>query len=170
MTKLPNNVVKYFFLKDETAVKDVYNATYRLLFHIANSILTNKEDSEDVVSKTYQDMLRKEEPFKGTYREFVNYLCECVRNNALTEVKKINRMANVTIDDNMASTNDKYISPMLEAIRQLINKEQYDVFFYHAYYDLSFKDIAMIINKTPARCRGIYFETKKILSLHKEVF
>ena len=169
MEKFSKSTIQYFFLKDEEAVREIYIKTYRLLFHIAFSYLQNLEDSEDIVSLTYQKMLNYDESRIKDSDEFIRLICKICKNSALDFLKRNKYNSNLELDENMVPSEEHY-SLILDDFQKILTKDQYDVFIYKAYYELSYKEISSLINKTETRCRGIFLEAKKIIKDHKEMF
>ena len=169
MEKFSKSTIKYFFLKDEEAVRVIYMKTYRLLFHIAFSYLQNVEDSEDVVSLTYQKVLNYDDVKIKSSEEFIGLISKICKNSALDFLKRNKHVSDLELDENMVSSEEHY-STILDDLQKILTKDQYDVFIYKAYYELSYKEISSLINKSETRCRGIFLEAKKIIKEHKEMF
>lgn len=169
MKEFDKETIKYFFLKDENAVKKVYMGTYRLLFHIAFSFVNVKEDAEDIVSETYKRAFQgKIEDIKKP-KFFIPYLCSICRNYALDFLKRRSNEVFITKDVEAVSY-DAYKSDLLDKVRQILTKEQYDVFIYRGYFELPFKEISSLINKEESACRRIYYDARQILKSHKELW
>lgn len=169
MDKFSKTDIRYFFLKDENIVKKVYNETYRLLFHIAFSILSNKEDAEDMVSETYYKVLSYDFNKLKNSQKFVSFLTITCKNLCLDLLKKKQKEANLEINDNMLMSHDEETS-LIGEIKKVLSKQEYDVFIYHAYFGLSYKEISPLINKNETRCRVIFSNARKILRQNKELF
>lgn len=160
--------IKYFFLKDEQAVKEVYNNTYRLLFHIAYSLLGRKEDAEDSVMETYLKALKYEGNKIKKPSKFISFLCSICRNTSLDLIKK--KEKEILIGNEETFVTNEYHSYIIKEIEKILNKDQYDVFMYRVYFGLSYKEISSLVNKKEGRCRSIFIEAKKAIKEHKEIF
>lgn len=166
--KFSKALIKGFFKKEEKSVRVIYNETYRLLFHIAFNLLHHKEDSEDVVSETFKKMFETNETLIDT-SNFISYMAMICKNLSLDIIKR-RKFASTEFDDNHGGTNDIYSSELLNLVTKTLTEDEFNVFMYRAYYELSFKEIASIVDKNESRCRGIYFEAKKKLNKKKDLF
>ena len=166
--KFSKALIKGFFNKEEASVRVIYNETYRLLFHIAFSYLRQKEDSEDVVSETYKRMFEANKSLldKNNFTSYMTMICKNLSIDFLNK-RKLNSKE---FDENIGGTSDVYSSNLLNLVNEILSKDEFNVFIYRAYYELSFKEIASIVDKNESRCRGIYFEAKKKLKSKKELF
>lgn len=169
MINLNKSLISHFLEKEEAAAKYVYKELYRFLFHIGYSYLNNKEDAEDIVNETFVKLLENTGPVPSYPTYFVSYVAKIAKNLSIDLIRKRENESSLELDDNSISSHDSYVSPMLDSIRKILSKEQYDVFMYHAYYGLRFGEIASIVDRSASRCRGIYLEAKELLKQNKEV-
>lgn len=166
--KVSRALIKGFFNKEEGPVRIIYNSTYRLLFHIAFSYLHQKEDTEDIVSETYKRMFETNCTLVNP-NNFTSYMAMVCKNLSLDFLKR-KKTIDQEYDETLDGKNDYYQSDLLNKLKEVISEEEFNVFIYHAYYDLSFKEISKLLDKTESRCRGIYFEAKKKIKNKKELF
>lgn len=169
MLDLNKSLISHFKKHDENAINYVYKDTYQLLYHVSFSILNNREDAEDTVNESYIKILNCTDGIPKDPKAFVSYICTICKNLSFDLLRKRKNESFEEITDEKVATKDSYISPLLEEIRALLSKEQFDIFIYHGYYKLPFDSIGKIVEKSPQRCRGIYSEARKILLDHKEV-
>ena len=168
MKYFSNTTIKYFFLKDECAVKDVYEKTYRLLYHISYSYTLNNLDAEDVVSITYHKALFSSPKNIKQPNDLINYLCTICKNTAIDLLKKRNKEVDLDLDLNMIKSESSDTS-LYKDIASILTKEQYDVVMYKDYFDLSYDEISKLMNKSNQRCRSLHSEALKILRQNKEL-
>lgn len=90
--------------------------------------------------------------------------------NLSLDIIKRRKFTSTEFDDNHGGTNDIYSSELLNLVTKTLTEDEFNVFMYRAYYELSFKEIASIVDKNESRCRGIYFEVKKKLNKKKDLF
>lgn len=76
-----NNIIKLFFARDQDAIRHTNDTYGRRLFHLADRILENDQDSEESVSDTYLKAWNTIPPQRPTY--FFAYLAKICRNFAL---------------------------------------------------------------------------------------
>ena len=169
MKYFSKTTIKYFFLKDEFAVKEVYEKTYRLLYHIAYSYTLNTLDAEDIVSITYHKALFSKPKNSKKHNNLINYLCAICKNAALDLLNKQNKEVVLELNENMIST-EEVNQCLYKDIVRVLTKEQYDVIIYREYFDLEYDDIAKLMNKSNQRCRSLHSEALKILRQNKEMF
>lgn len=166
--KFSKALIKGFFNKEEASVRVIYNETYRLLFHIAFSYLHQKEDAEDIVSETYKRMFEANKSLldKNNFTSYMATICKNLSIDFLNKRKLISK----EFDEDFGGISDVYSSNLLNLVNEILSKDEFNVFIYRAYYELSFKEIASIVGKNESSCRGIYFAAKKKLKSKKELF
>ena len=76
-----NNIIDLFFARDQDAIRHTDDTYGRRLFHLADRILENDQDSEESVSDTYLKAWNTIPPQRPTY--FFAYLAKICRNFAL---------------------------------------------------------------------------------------
>ena len=76
-----NNIIDLFFARDQDAIRHTDDTYGRRLFHLADRILENDQDSEESVSDTYLKAWNTIPPQHPTY--FFAYLAKICRNFAL---------------------------------------------------------------------------------------
>lgn len=76
-----SNIIELFFARDQDAIRHTDDTYGRRLFHLADRILENDQDSEESVSDTYLKAWNTIPPQRPTY--FFAYLAKICRNFAL---------------------------------------------------------------------------------------
>ena len=76
-----NNIIDLFFARDQDAIRHTDDTYGRRLFHLADRILENDQDSEESVCDTYLKAWNTIPPQRPTY--FFAYLAKICRNFAL---------------------------------------------------------------------------------------
>lgn len=152
--KISRGTIKGFFKKNEQDFNDVYTKTFRLLKHIALSILHDDMEADDVVSKAYIKALNNPSSFIGG--SFQAWLCSIARNLAINQKQKLSKTPLLDENDDEVSTTDSPIDNSYSLVKKLLTNEEFDILFFHLYHDLPFKDIASIKGGSTSSVRSKY--------------
>lgn len=170
MFELNSYLINEFKNGNHEAAKVVYETIFRLIYHIAFSFLNNEQDAEDIVHETFMKLYDKDINVPHNHKAFISFACKTAQNLSLDLVRRKKFISDKEITDNDVSSNDKDVSNMLENIKKILTNEEYNVFIYKGYFELSYKDISPLVDKSPSRCRVIYHDARIKLQQNKEMF
>ncbi len=143
--------------------KEFYDSTYKLIFFVSLSILSNEQDAEDVVQDTYMSFLNhiKDINFKSEI-EVKSYLSTISKNKCLNYLKKEKRhVNNDELIKNVEGTNSK-----LNKILSLLDDgEEKEIIVYIFVLKYKLKDISKI---TKMPISTVYSKYKKAIKILKE--
>ncbi len=149
---------------DEKEVRSVYEKYFRLLKHVAYNILKRQDEAEDVAQEAFLDALKNASSFHGD--SFISWLCSITRNKALDRKKKLSRTIHLDEEIEVVSKDESPAelassSLLLNKIRSNLTSEEYDIFIFRIYYELSFKDIASITSQSVSQVIPKFHRIKK---------
>jgi RNA polymerase sigma factor (sigma-70 family) len=151
---ISRHTIKGFFKKNEQDFNEVYSQSFRLLKHIALSILHDDMEADDVVSNTYIKALESPSCFrKGSFQA---WLCSIARNLAITQKQKLSKSPLFNEEDTDIPSVDPSMDESYSLVKRLLTKEEFDILFFHLYHDLPFKDIASINGGSTSSIRSKY--------------
>lgn len=135
---------------DVSAMKELYNNYWKLLYISSYNVLQNKELCEDIVQEVFIDIWnnRKKISIKTSVKA---YLYACARYKVFAEIKKNNKMINVTYFSTLDHRFQK-VTPESELI----------------YNELT-EQINTIIEKLPEKCRNVFRLSREEQMSHKEI-
>ena len=143
--------------------KEFYDSTYKLIFFVSLSILSDEQDAEDVVQDTYMSFLNhiKDINFKSEI-EVKSYLSTISKNKCLNYLKKEKRhVNNDELIKNVEGTNSK-----LNKILSLLDDgEEKEIIVYIFVLKYKLKDISKI---TKMPISTVYSKYKKAIKILKE--
>lgn len=160
------DLIEDFQKKDEYAVRKVYETYFRLMKHIAFSILPSDSEAEDVVQEAFLKSVENADTYRrGT--NFTAWICTITKNLALNRKRELTRQ--VTLDETYEEhpeegkeKNDPlYQSYLLKQIRALLSPEEYEIFILRIYHELSFQDIALLSGDSRSAVTNKYHRALK---------
>lgn len=139
--------------KEDTLLlfEDIYNKYYKLLYFVAFSYLKEEQKTEDVVQDVFLTFFEKciNEELESQVKNIKSYLCSCVKNAALKEMKRQNKISNVEDIELFADLNKKDVIEInLRKILKDLDKETIGIINDHIFLNLSFKEIAKQSNSS----------------------
>ena len=150
LNKKLSNLIR---INDSTEIRNTFNEIFneysKLVFFVANSILKNKEDAEDVTSECFVLFFNAIQ--KTNIKSIKYYLTTCCKNLAIKKLKENESI--VQLDENIINeriNKDEKNSiieylDLVDAFKSISNKDKLIV-FYRVEYELSFKEIAKKLN------------------------
>lgn len=163
---------------DQIKFEEIYNAYRKQMFLVANSILHNESDAEDVVHDVFVNIATKKMTFIHQIdnpEDLRNYLLKSAKNTALNETKEKDRN-NVSLDTVSEYDIDEISDDLF--IEIICNKSEYDkvvqamlsmdepyrdILYYHFVLELSVPDAAKHLNRNVATAKKQLVRGKKIL-------
>lgn len=172
------------FLDDESdceLFKEIYTTYQQPMFYIANSILNNSSESEDVVHDVFLKVASKYMGFIKSLpnqQDVRNYLFKSAKNTALNTLRN-QKQDHVSLDeiDDMdfnfydPLTSEDFLKELcthadyemaLNAIRKL-DKKYSDVLYYHFVLEMTVPDVAKLLNRKVSTVKKQLVRGKKLL-------
>ena len=151
--KLSKSLVKRLKNHEEEAFDEIYHRYYRLVKHVVFQIIPNETISEDLAQETFLRMFENIDTFDNS-QSFTAWLCTICRNLALTEKSKRNRYSQLPEDTDIKDESNP--SPvqvyenleLIEKLKKILSKDEYDLFFLKAYHKLSYKELSELSGKS----------------------
>lgn len=147
--------IKGFFEKDENSFNAVYEATYRLLKHIALEILHDDDEANGIVTDAYLKALISSSSYHESGK-FLPWLCSITKNLALTKLQNLRKTPLSDEENPEIGVLDPVIDETYLLLKKTLNQEEFDIVIFHIYHDLSFKEISAIIGGGDSSVRGKY--------------
>ena len=138
---------------DKERSQVIYEQYSRLVFCVANSILGNQEEAEDVLSETFLQFFRQSE--KKDIHSPKAYLCKTATRLAIEQAKarvepyEENGIMDSFFDSSLLSED------ILQAMEKLQEKDK-KVVVLRCVCDLSYKEISKIIGGSPLSAQSRY--------------
>lgn len=108
-------IIQLFWRRSEQAIKEVSCKYGKLIFHISNGILNNKEDASECVNDTYLGLWDSIPPHRP--EPFLAYVCRIARNIALTKYRSNTaQKRNSSYDISIEELRDCLSSPSIDEI------------------------------------------------------
>ena len=122
--------------------------TYKgLVFWIAYSYLKNKEEAEDILQDTFISFFNSydNEKFK-TENDIKNYLAMSSKNKSLNLINQ--RRYGPSVEEVYDLGNNDTSSIEIQRLKEILDEEEYQILTLKIVYELTFKEIGNIIDKT----------------------
>lgn len=159
-----------FLRHEEKWVKVVYDRYFALLKHQAYGILKDETEAENMAQETFLRALRNSDSFVQD-KNFLAWLCTICRNLSLNRKKELERLVSIDTvgEESLVSSapdpaKEADRSLLLDRIRNLLGKEDYDLLIYRLYFQLSYKEISEITNVNINTLLGRYHKIKNRLA------
>lgn len=133
--------------RDE-AFKAIYDEYKFLCYYVALGITKSKEMSEDIVSDTFIELIKRSGSI-ASEGNLKSYLAITAKNKAINQIKQSEKI--VTIDEEVPSDGQTIIDDFASYVEQFsrfLNEEELDLVVYKFLYGFSFKEIAQLFGKT----------------------
>lgn len=152
-------------------MEHIYEEDFQTVYKYLFCLTHNKEISEDLTQETFYRAVQKIDKFKGNCKISV-WLCQIAKNLWYDELKKNKKLKNVgeeelyflqaedKVEDSVIANQSK-----LEIYKQLqkLDDQTREVMYLRITGELSFKEIADILNKTENWARVTFYRGKKKL-------
>ncbi len=146
---------------DVTAFDSLYDRHHKRLFHFILRSIREKPLAEDILQETFLRIFKERKTYKKTAR-FSTYLFTIARNLCLDALNKWEKRHLLGSQDDViekAMDPSKGSSAILEEAElgeivrraiQALPRDQREVLFLNKYSDLSYEEIAQIVESTPS--------------------
>ena len=123
--------------------EELYEENYKIVYGYLFSLSKNKTISEDLTSETFLKAFAKISTFKGDSK-ISTWLCQIAKNEYLQYLRKQKK------------------SEPIEEYTDIHNLEEpyKEVFILKVFAELSYKDIACVLNKTETWARVTYYRAR----------
>lgn len=163
---------------DQIKFEEIYNSYRKQMLLVANSILHNESDAEDIIHDVFIGIATKRMSFIRSIdneEDLRNYLLKSAKNTALNEIKKKNR-SNISLDSISEYELDDI--PDDTFIDVISNKAEYDkivaamlsmddpykdILYYHFVLEMSVPVAAKHLNRNIATAKKQLVRGKRIL-------
>ena len=148
-----------FHRQREITFEEFYNETYRLLLYMANRMLHNQHDAEEIVQDVYCKVASDfEKYYMLSHEELRKIACTITKNNCinLLKKKKIHNEFLCEINDELLGDTDcvqdeifkQYQKEYIKEALGRLKKSDVDILILKYYDELSYADIAKSLSTT----------------------
>lgn len=150
-------------------IEEIYKQYSKMLYKYIYCLSGNEELSEEIVQDTFLVAVKDINKFEGKCK-ISTWLCSIAKNIWYQRLKKENKINQISIDN--IEVIDKSIEENLcdkeERIElfkkiQKLDEETKNVIYLRTFGNLSYEEIAEIMNKTSSWARVVYFRGKQKL-------
>lgn len=155
-----NLIVKGLKLQNEKAFDEMFYKYKNLVFFVIDSIVSNRETSEELLQDSFLDAYNKIDSFKeGT--NFKAWLLRIAKNKAINYYNKDRK--EIIDEDLIYSTKQEEdnVEELYHDLRQILSEDEFTVLIMSAVYDVTHKDIGAYLNKPTGTISWLYQEAKK---------
>lgn len=160
--------------RDPSTYEELIGTYSKLLWTVASGILKNVgtiEDIEDCIADCFAYLWEYPEKYDNSRGEIKTYLCLITRSKAIDRLRKINKLTNISYEDDLISESDDIESMIIN--RKLV-KEVYsyaqklktidrEIFILRYFYDLKPIEIADKLNLSVKEVSNRLYLSKKII-------
>lgn len=147
---ISDKLIKRVAKNDSIAFEELYNESSGAVFGLAMSILSNKQDADDVVQDTYISVYHNAKKYKGKGKAMAwiftiarNHALQRIRENKKNSTVDLDETYNIGTDDNIEETIQK--EQLVDLVLQVLNEDERQIVVMHAMSDIKHKDIARIM-------------------------
>lgn len=153
---------------DKEAFDLIYENTHRQIFFVVLPIVNDRLLAEDIIQDTYIKFLENIEKYRN--KNLLAYLITIGKNLAINEYHKKNRIVKVeNFDDFAYSDLIEYKVEAQEAIQKalsILDNQERNIFLLHVLESLTFKEIALIINKPIGTVTWMYQKARRKMKVY----
>ncbi len=152
---------------DAQHFNELYDLHFEKIYNFIFFRTHHKETAEDLTSKTFIKAWENLEQFNGEKGSFSTWLYSIARNNVIDHFRKTkNQGESVDLDSiiNISTQEDvNWNTSMkleLEKVKEYLKTipdDQRDIIIMRVWDDLSYKEIASILNKSEASCKMTFY-------------
>ena len=155
MYKTDNEIIEAIRNKDEKALTALYDKYYKLIYFVANNILNNYDDVEEVVNDTFLSIYNNIDSHEDG-KSFKYWMLQIAKNNALQLVHKKSR-DNDKINKISLDTEEHYEETYIfESLKQILSDEEYYVFVAKTIHNLTYVEIGLLMGVSKSNVCRIY--------------
>ena len=155
--------------RDNDTFELVYYEYKDLVYFVANNILKNAEDTEEIVQDVFIKLLKEIDKFDGRF--FKAWLLKMTKNLALNKLRTLHKEDN--IEENQVehlTADDEIIKrDLLIDLEEILDKKSFKVVILHLVYDMKHREIAEYLDLPIGTVCSIYnIAIKKIKASYKK--
>ncbi len=143
----------------------LYEDNYKIVYGYLFSLSKNETITEDLTSQTFLKAFSKISEFKGESK-ISTWLCQIAKNEYLQYLRRqktepIDEYTDILLTDQIEDiVQDKSISIVIHKILHDLEEPYKEVFILKVFAELSYKDIACILDKTETWARVTYYRAR----------
>ncbi len=159
--RIPLKTARRFLHGDEQAIAEVYLASRHLLYFVIRSLVTDKDDADDVYEDVFARVLAARSSIKDP-RHLRDYLVKAAQNAALDAVRKKARPLDYT-DLMDAYGEEDHGNAYLQEFAPYLSDLEVAVLVYRLEYGFSYREIASLTGVSRQTANDAYHRTLRIL-------
>ena len=150
---------------DKVLFEKLYEDNYKIVYGYLFSLSKNETITEDLTSQTFLKAFSKISEFKGESK-ISTWLCQIAKNEYLQYLRRqktepIDEYTDILLTDQIEDiVQDKSISIVIHKILHDLEEPYKEVFILKVFAELSYKDIACILDKTETWARVTYYRAR----------
>ncbi|GAC1413566.1 MAG: sigma-70 family RNA polymerase sigma factor [Candidatus Doudnabacteria bacterium] len=158
---------------DQQSFNELYDLYITKIYNFIYYRTHHKQTSEDLTSKTFIKAWENLHQFDEEKAKFSSWLYSIARNNVIDHYRRekshwdldliLDLSSGENVEDNTA------LKLQLEKVKEYLKElpdEQRDIVIMRAWDDLSYKEIAEILNKSEASCKMSFYRTLEKIQQH----
>lgn len=169
-----NKIIELLWNRTEDGIEELNKKYGRYIYNLANHILSNEQDSEEVVNDTLflvWNSIPPKEP-----ENLQAYVLKLARNKAIERYRynrahkrdfrkcvPYNEIEAIIADNTFEETQEVIVSDMMNSFMEELTPEKRKVFMLRYWYFASIKEIADECNMSQSKVLSILFRTRKKL-------
>ncbi len=140
----------------------------------ARRYVSDFHEAEDVVQDSFADLFVYKDRYNSTY-SFKTYLFSIIRNKAINVYKKRRNIHPEQYEGCAESNpeNDYLLSEMKDMVNikfKVLNKDYQQALYLYEYENMSYKEIAVIMNKSLSKIKILIYRARKKLKIALEEY
>ncbi|MFA6098351.1 MAG: sigma-70 family RNA polymerase sigma factor [Patescibacteria group bacterium] len=166
MVKNENKIIRQCQAGDLKQFAELYEAYIEKIYSFVFYRTMHREIAEDLVSQIFLKALERINSYDETRGAFSSWLYSIARNTVIDHYRTKRDHEDIDSQWSLAMDGDLYEQSadrhLLEKVIRhlnLLNTEQRDLLIMKIWDELTYKEIAEIIGKTPANCKMIFYRT-----------
>lgn len=141
-------------------IEEMYKDNFQIVYKYLLIMTKNEDIAEELTQETFYKAIKNINKFNGESK-LSTWLCQIAKNTYLNDLKKNKKMMTLT-DTNYAINEDENIFSCEEKLKlfkniQKLKSETKDVIYLRLSGELTFKEIAQIMNKTESWVRVTFY-------------
>ncbi|MDR2827807.1 MAG: sigma-70 family RNA polymerase sigma factor [Acholeplasmatales bacterium] len=168
MVEIKKSILDKFVTGDFESFNIIYYAYYKLIKQIAFSYTSDNSVSDNLVQETFLLLWENRDKVDSNNKNFKYYLTTIANNTCINYLTKENKSKIIYKDD--LETNKLYQeydtinqNYYMFRIKQILDKQSYDVIVLHYINNLKYKEIAKIKNKSVSTITSVASRAMRLL-------
>ena len=159
MTRISNKIIERVKQKDEEAFAEIFYTYRNYVYAIAKYKLKDEEDAKDCVQEIFQKLFFNIVKYDSPRNNFHAWFIQLVNNHIIDFYRK-RKHSKVILDDDYISNCkcEENKSNLLEELVDVLLPLEYEIISYRMVYDMTFIEIAEVMNMNRETVRRIYLK------------